>query len=118
MDTPGLMKSLFSELFKRNPGRVLKLFDDYLGVISEGLGKDFQGKIIDVRDPKAKVFWDLARKAANDEQYVHSILDLSDVFPSNLSGNQLFREEVLNAYKNLISSGSLGAIKELLLFSE
>ena len=76
-------------------------------------GKDLTGQTIDVRDPKANDFAKIAKNSITIEHFVGSILDFSEVFPSNLRDNSAFRTEIQESYKFLEQYGSLVSIKKL-----
>ena len=77
-------------------------------------GKDFNGETIDVRDPLADEFSNIAKNSKTIKHYVDSILDLSKVFPANLRDSSKFRIEIRKSYKFLEQYGSLGSIKKLM----
>ena len=77
-------------------------------------GKDLNGETIDVRDPLADEFSNIAKNSKTIKHYVDSILDLSKVFPANLRDSSKFRIEIRKSYKFLEQYGSLGSIKKLM----
>ena len=77
-------------------------------------GIDLKGETIDVRDPLANDFANIAKKSKISEEYVDTILDLSKVFPANLRDNPAFRIEIQKSYELLERYGSLSSIKKLL----
>ena len=77
-------------------------------------GINFNGQIIDVRDPMADEFFTLAKNSKTSEHFVDSILDQSKVFPANLRDSSTFRTEIQKSYKFLEQYGSLGSVKKLM----
>ena len=77
-------------------------------------GIDLKGETIDVRDPLANDFENIAKKSKISEEYVDFILDQGKVFPANLRDSSAFRIEIQKSYKLLERSGSLRSIKKLL----
>ena len=84
------------------------------GWIKYVTGIDLKGETIDVRDPLANDFANIAKKSKISEEYVDTILDLSKVFPANLRDNSAFRIEIQKSYELLERYGSLSSIKKLL----
>ena len=82
--------------------------------IKYATGIDLNGEIIDVRDPLANDFANMAKKSKTSEHYVNSVLDLSKVFPASIRDSSVFRMEIQKSYKFLEQYGSLGSIKKLM----
>ena len=84
------------------------------GWIKYVTGIDLKGETIDVRDPLANDFANIAKKSKISEEYVDTILDLSKVFPANLRDSSAFRTEIQKSYKLLEQYGSLCSIKKMM----
>lgn len=74
------------------------------------LGVDERGHAIDVRDPMADVFKDIAARREDDVQTVDAFLALNAVFPPDLAGNAKFREAVTTAFSNLKNKGAAASV--------
>ena len=81
-------------------------------------GKDLNGKAIDVRDPMADEFFQIAKNSKNADIYIDAILDVKEVFPKNLRDSSAFRIELKKSYNYLEKYGSLGSIKKLVSYVE
>jgi len=81
-------------------------------------GKDSNGKAIDVRDPMADEFFQIAKNSKNADIYIDAILDVKEVFPENLRDSSAFRLELKKSYNFLEKYGSLDSIKKLISYEE
>ena len=79
-------------------------------------GKDLNGKAIDVRDPMADEFFQIAKNSKNTDIYIDAILDIKEVFPESLRDSSAFRIELKKSYNYLEKYGSLGSVKKLVSY--
>ncbi|MEM7753253.1 MAG: mannitol dehydrogenase family protein, partial [Pseudomonadota bacterium] len=73
-------------------------------------GVDEAGQQIDVRDPMAGVLRAASDAAEDAEGKVAALLEISDVFGSDLPQSDLFRAAVTNAYERLSSQGAAASV--------
>lgn len=76
-------------------------------------GTDEAGNPIDVRDPLAQRFAEMAENAAgNAETYLDAILAVQETFGTDLSGNEGFRARLLDHLSSLREFGALATLSK------
>jgi len=74
-------------------------------------GQDEKGDKIDVRDPMAPIFAEIATKTGPDaEHLVSKLLALKSIFGDDLPQNKIFTETVIKKLDQLFKSGSLASL--------
>lgn len=76
-------------------------------------GVDDAGNAIDIRDPLAQKIKDLVEKCSNEER-VSALLSLTEIFGSDLPGNEIFVRHVSAAWDELHNKGAKQAVANLL----
>ena len=75
-------------------------------------GIDEQGQKIDVKDPMALRLQELSEKANNTRDRVDALLELSEIFPSDLAANPVFRNNITQAYEKLVAHGAQICVRD------
>lgn len=77
------------------------------------MGRDEQGRDIDVKDPLAPQLRAIADFAQNDpRKLVNGMLEVHEIFGTDLSSNELFRSQLITCIATLLRSGALIAVQE------
>jgi fructuronate reductase len=82
------------------------------------LGRDEAGEEIDVQDPLARRFQEIAASTTNDaEAVVMQFLDLQQVFGTDLVAKRRFTSTLIAQFRQLIEKGAAGAIRDFVASS-
>ncbi|MGY0399868.1 MAG: mannitol dehydrogenase family protein [Ostreibacterium sp.] len=73
-------------------------------------GKDEGGQMIEVMDPYASLFFELAKQAKSECDYLEKMLAFEAVFPQDLAMQTAFREAITTAFLTLKKHGARVAV--------
>jgi len=82
--------------------------------LSTSIGKDEVGKIIEVIDPYATVYFEIHENSKSTLDLINSYLKIENIFSKKLRNNKKFVNTLNNSLSRQINKGTLESLKEIL----